>query len=76
MQKSFIEVLSYLWLISWNYFFFKLTVKYGCILIMAYKYKYAYKQIITTPNIIDGYNYDKTWHILHFHLLFEVVWAG
>lgn len=43
---------------------------------MAYKYKYAYKQIITTPNIIDGYNYDKTWHILHFHLLFEVVWAS
>lgn len=41
-------------------FFFKLTVKYGCILIMAYKYKYAYKQIMTTPNIIDGYNYDKT----------------
>lgn len=29
---------------------------------MAKKYKYAYKQIITIPNIIDGYN-DKTWHI-------------
>lgn len=32
---------------------------------MAYKYKYAYKQIITTPNIIDGYNYDKTWHMYY-----------
>lgn len=45
--------------ISGNYFLTKLTVKYGCILIMAKKYKYAYKQIITIPNIIDGYN-DKT----------------
>lgn len=45
--------------ISGNYFLTKLTVKYGCILIMAKKYKFAYKQIITIPNIIDGYN-DKT----------------